>query len=248
MCSSGQIEDLYCQHKSHFLFRITAMSGYALDIQIDNAGLQTISSAKMSVALLKPQPFSDYQIVALLISAANNLQVGWTDTQLVYSSSYVLQPYTVLQINSQANALPGQTFDFNGSMISQSGTNDLPGTVQLSNSSQNTISSGLARIFSVNGTQQAPAILNASSILPSGLGSFETENEIMLTLLSGAEAGMVIPSQVLPNYAASTHKAQSSTQIAAQSPLILDFSSSKATQTVHFDDQNNMFVLGGLPS
>jgi hypothetical protein len=221
------------------------MSGYALDIQIDNAGLQTISSAKMSVALLKPQPFSDCQIVTLLMSAANNLQVGWSDTQLVYSSSYPLQPYGVLKINSQATALPGQTFDFNGSMISQSGTNDLPDTVQLSNSSQNTIASGLARIFSVNGTQQAPAILSASSLLPYGLGSFETGNEIMLTLLSGAEAGMVIPSQVLPNYATG---ARSSSQITAQPPLILNFSSSNAAQTVHFDDQNNMFVIGSLPS
>ncbi|MFK3780184.1 hypothetical protein [Agrobacterium sp. NPDC089420] len=224
------------------------MSGYALDIQIDNAGLETISSAKMSVALLKPQPSSDYQIVTLLMSAANNLQVGWSDTQLVYSSSYLLQPYTVLKINSQATALPGQTFDFNGSMISQSGTNNLPDTVQLSNSSQSTIVSGLARVFSINGAQQAPAILSAASILPYGLGSFEIGNAIMLTLLSGAEAGLVIPSQVLPNYAAGARKAQSSSQIAAQPPLILDFSSSNAAQTVHFDDQSNMFVAGGLPS
>lgn len=222
------------------------MSGYTLQIQIDTAGLQTIADAKMSVAILQPQHSSNYQIVALLMTPANTIYVTWSDSQLVYSSSYGLQAYTVLQINSQASALSGQIFSFNGSTITQSGTTDLPDTVQLANSSGSTITSGLARAFGINGTTQSPTILTASSLLPNGLGSFEIGNEIMLTLLGGAEQGMAIPSQVIPNFSATKRKARNVPQITAQAPLILNFSASNPSQTVHFDDQNAVFVAGSL--
>lgn len=222
------------------------MSNFALDIQIDNAGLQAISDANAAIAILEPQSTSKYRIVALQPPATNKLQIGWSNTQLVYASSYPLQPYTVLQINSQAAALSGQVFDFDGSTISQSGATGLAGAVQLTNSSQKTITSGLAREFIVNGTKEAPAILSAVSILPNGLGSFEIENRIMLTLLSGASVGMVIPAQVLPQRSTPAAKAPNAF-VAAQPPLILDFSAATPTQTAHFDDVNDVFVAGALP-
>jgi len=222
------------------------MTAYTLDIQIDNAGLQTISGANMSIAILQPQANSNYQIVALLPPAMNNQQITWSDSQLVYSSSYALQSYAVLQINSQATAVSGQTYAFDGSTISQSGSSGLSGTVQLSNSSQKTITSGLARIFSVNGTQQPPAILSAASILANGLGSFQIENKIILTLLSGAQVGMAIPTPVIPNMSTTANKKRNAA-VVAQPPLTLDFTAANPTQTVHFDDVSNVFVTGALP-
>ncbi|HWU62055.1 MAG TPA: hypothetical protein VN112_08545 [Ensifer sp.] len=222
------------------------MSAYALDIQIGDEGLRTISRAKMSVALLEHQRDLDYQIVALMTPATNHLQISWTDAHLVYSSAYAVEAYTVLRINSQSTALSGRTFDFDGSALKQHGTSGLPGAVQFTNSSRNMITAGLARTFKVNGSEAAPTILSAVPVLPNGLGTLQFGMEIMLTLLSGTRVGMVIPSQAIPGYSTTTRLPQSAHQIAAQPPLVLNFSAGSATQTVHFDTANNVFVTGSL--
>jgi tRNA A37 threonylcarbamoyladenosine synthetase subunit TsaC/SUA5/YrdC len=85
-------------------------------------------------------------------------------------------------------------------------------------------------------------------VLNNGQGSFQISNEIMLTLLGGVQPGMAIPSQIIPDFQSKSQHERNTSQITAQPPLILDFNTSNATQTVHFDDQNNMFVLGSLPS
>ncbi|MCZ3378394.1 hypothetical protein [Rhizobium sp. AG207R] len=224
------------------------MTDFSLEIQIDQAGSQTISDTGMSVALLQPQDTADYQIVALLTSAANTIHICWTDSILVYTSSYSLQAYEVLQINSQAPALSGQTFTFDGTIINQTGTTNLPNTVQLTNNAGSTVTSGLARTFYIDGQSQSPAITTASSVLNNGQGSFQINNEIMLTLLGGVELGMAIPSQIIPDSQSQSQHERNASQITAQPPLILDFNTSNAAQTVHFDDQNNMFVVGSLPS
>ncbi|RCS22601.1 hypothetical protein DUT91_17100 [Phyllobacterium salinisoli] len=224
------------------------MTDFSLEIQIDQAGSQTISNTGMSVALLQPQDTADYQIVALLTSAVGTIYISWTDSISVYTSSYGLQAYEVLQINSQAPALSGQTFTFDGSTINQTGTTSLPDTIQLTNSSDSTVTSGLARGFNINGQLQPPAITTASSVLNNGQGSFQINNEIMLTLLGGVQLGMAIPSQIIPDFQSQSQHERNTSQITAQPPLILDFNTSSATQFVHFDDQNNMFVVGSLPS
>ena len=95
------------------------MTDFSLEIQIDEAGLQAISDAGMSVALLQPQLLADYQIVALLTSATSNMCISWTGSVWVYTSSYSLEAYSTLHINSQQPALSGQVFTFNGSTIDQ---------------------------------------------------------------------------------------------------------------------------------
>ncbi|KXF75283.1 hypothetical protein ATN84_18605 [Paramesorhizobium deserti] len=224
------------------------MTDFSLEIQIDQAGSQTISNTGMSVALLQPQDSADYQIVALLTSAVGTIYISWTDSISVYTSSYGLQAYEILQINSQAPALSGQTFTFDGSIINQTGTTSLPDTIQLTNSSDSTITSGLARGFNINGQLQPLAITTASSVLNNGQGSFQINNEIMLTLLGGVQLGMAIPSQIIPDFQSQSQHERSTSQITAQPPLILDFNTGSVTQLVHFDDQNNMFVVGSLPS
>lgn len=165
------------------------MTDFQLTITIDNAGLQTISEAGMSVALLQLQQPATYQIVALLPAATNTILISWTDALSVYVSSTSLQAYSVLQINSQAQALSGQVFTFNGSYISPTGSTDLANTIQLSNGSLQTVTAGLARAFNVNGQLQNLAITTASSLLINGLGSFEIGNQFALTLLGGGKSG-----------------------------------------------------------
>lgn len=222
------------------------MTTYSLTIEIDSAGLQTISDAGMSIALLQPQQNAAYQMVAVLTSATNTVDISWTEAELVYVSLYNLSAYSVLQINSSHAAITGQSFSYDGQTISVSGSTTLPGTIQLLNTSGSTVASGLAKDFSVNGHIQATAITSAASLLQNGLGSFEVANKVMLTLLGGAQLGMALPSQTIPNFSQHQIRKRSIPAVSVQPPLMLDFTAGNANQTVHFDDQNSVFVNGGL--
>lgn len=222
------------------------MTVYTLTIEIDPAGLQAISDAGLSIALLQPQQNAAYQIVAVLTSAASTVYISWTDAELVYVSLYSLSAYSVLNINSSHSALTGQSFTYDGQSIATSGSTTLPDTIQLLNSSGSIVASGLAKDFSVNGHNQATAITSATSLLQSGLGSFEVANKMMLTLLGGAQLGMALPSQTIPDFAQHRTRKRSIPAVSVQPPLMLDFTTGNATQTVHFDDQNGVFVNGGL--
>ncbi|MBU2485264.1 MAG: hypothetical protein KKG78_09255 [Alphaproteobacteria bacterium] len=225
------------------------MTNYSLDIQIDQAGLQTIAAAGYSVALLQPQLNAAYQIVAVLTSASQSMQITWTDSGslYVYVSLYGLSDYSVLQINSSSSALSGQTFTFDGSQISATGSTSLARTIQLTNASTGMVTSGLARVFSINGQAQSPAITSADALLTNGLGSFEISNQMLLTLMSGAQLGMALPSQVIPNFQVNQRRKRSVAAVTVQPPLLLDFSAGNAAaQTVHFNDQTGSFVQGSL--
>lgn len=122
----------------------------------------------------------------------------------------------------------------------------LPNTVQLTNNSGSTLTSGLAKVFVINDGPRALAITTASSLLNHGQGSFQISNKFILTLLGGAQIGMAIPNQAIPDFNSQSKKSMSQ-QITAQPPLLLDFTSN-TEQTVHFDDQQNIFVTGDLIS
>lgn len=225
------------------------MTNYSLDIQIDQAGLQTIAAAGYSVALLQPQLNAAYQIVAVLTSASQSMQITWTDSGslYVYVSLYGLSDYSVLQINSSSLALSGQTFTYDGSQISATGSTSLAQTIQLTNASTGMVTSGLAKVFSINEQAQSPAITSADALLTNGLGSFEISNQMLLTLMSGAQLGMALPSQVIPNFQVNQRRKRAVAAVTVQPPLILDFSAGNAaTQTVHFNDQTGSFVQGSL--
>ena len=225
------------------------MTNYSLDIQIDQAGLQTIAAAGYSVALLQPQLNAAYQIVAVLTSASQSMQITWTDSGslYVYVSLYGLSDYSVLQINSSSLALSGQTFTYNGTQISATGSTSLAQTIQLTNASTGMVTSGLARVFSINGQAQSPSITSADALLTNGLGSFEISNQMLLTLMSGAQLGMALPSQVIPNFQVNQRRKRSVAAVTVQPPLLLDFSAGNAAaQTVHFNDQTGSFVQGSL--
>lgn len=225
------------------------MTNYSLDIQIDQAGLQTIAAAGYSVALLQPQLNAAYQIVAVLTSASQSMQITWTDSGslYVYVSLYGLSDYSVLQINSSSLALSGQTFTYDGSQISATGSTSLAQTIQLTNASTGMVTSGLAKVFSISGQAQSPAITSADALLTNGLGSFEISNQMLLTLMSGAQLGMALPSQVIPNFQVNQRRKRSVAAVTVQPPLLLDFSAGNAAaQTVHFNDQTGSFVPGSL--
>ncbi|MEM5473245.1 hypothetical protein WNZ14_16060 [Hoeflea sp. AS60] len=223
------------------------MTDYFLEIQIDQAGLQTIANSGMSVALLQPQQNATYQIVAVLTSATGTMQIRWTDDEFVYASAYGLSAYSVPQINSSNSALSGQVFTYNGSLITQTGSTSMAKTIQVSNGSGSSATCGLARVFTVNGQAQSLAITCAASLLANGLGSFEISNQILLTLLGNAQLGMALPSDAIPNFKVSRMRKRSMAVVTVQPPLILDFDASHAAQNVHFDDQNGSFVAGPLP-
>ena len=221
------------------------MTDYVLDIQIDQQGLQTIASAGMSVALLQPEVYASYQIVALLSTATNNMQIAWTDALSVYTSGHELGAYAVLAINSYASAISGQTFTYDGSLITAAGTTSLAQTVQLTNKSGKSVVSGLARTVEVNGKSQGLAVTTASTLLNNGQGSFPISNQVLLTIMSGAQVGMAVPNQVLPNLSFHSRRKRSVSQISGQPPLLLDFGTN-ASQTVHFNDQTAEFQTGPL--
>ncbi|WP_394689827.1 hypothetical protein [Hoeflea sp.] len=221
------------------------MTDYLLEIQIDQAGVQAIAGSGMSIAILLPQQNAAYQIVAVLTSATNTIHVEWTDALSVYVSQYSLTAYSVPMINNSSAALSGQVFTYNSTTITQTGSTSLADTVQLSNASGGTITSGLARVYTINGQTQDLAITSAASLLNSVLGSFTISGQLLLTLLGGAQAGMALPTQTIPSFG--TVQKRSIPQVAVAQPLLLDFTASNNSQTVHFNDQSNTFIKGGLP-
>lgn len=222
------------------------MTKYSLEIQIDQAGLQTIAATGYSVALLQPQQNAAYQIVAVHTSATEQIQITWTDSGSVYVSLYSLSAYSVLQINSSTSALAGEAFTYDGSLITETGSTSLPKTIQLTNASGSTVTSGFARVFTINQQAQSLAITSAASLLNNGLGTFEISNQMLLTLLGGAELGMALPSPTIPNFQVKKRRKRSIAAVTVQPPLLLDFSTGDASQTVHFDDQTGSFVQGSL--
>ncbi len=220
------------------------MTDYSLEIQIDQAGVQAIAGSGMSIAILLPQQNAAYQMVAVLTSATNTIYVEWTDDLSVYVSQYSLTAYSVPMINNSSPALSGQVFTYNSTAITQTGSTSLADTVQLSNASGGTITSGLARVFTINGQTQDPAITSAASLLNGILGSFEISGQILLTLLGGAQSGMALPSQAIPGSHAM--RKRSIPLVTVSQPLLLDFTASNNSQTVHFNDQSNTFIKGPL--
>ncbi len=91
-------------------------------------------------------------------------------------SLYSLSAYSVLHINSSHAALTGQSFTYDGQAKPTSGSTILPSTIQLLNTSCNTVASGFAKDFMVNGHGQATVITSAASVLNNGLGSFQIAN------------------------------------------------------------------------
>ena len=220
------------------------MTNFSLTIKIDNNGLQNISNTGMSVALLQPDNMSKYQIVAVQPPTANNIFVNWTDSVSVYSSSQSLKADTVLKINSYTTALSGKKYSFDGSSIVDTGQTGFDGNVQLINSSSSSVTAGLATTFTVNEQVQPLAITTASSLLNGGQGTFQISNQFWLTLLGNTLVGMAVPTPAIPDPPPFFSNFALAVAITAQPPLALDFSNSNATQTVHYDDTQNVFVAG----
>lgn len=220
------------------------MTSFTLEIQIDQAGLQAIAGSGMSVAVLLPQQNAAYQMVAVLASATSTMYIEWTDDLSTYVSLFSLAAYSVPLINTSKSALSGQVFTYNGTSITQTGSTSLADTVQLSNASGGTITSGLAKVFTINQQAQPPAITSAASLLNGVLGSFEISGQIWLTLLGGAQSGMALPSQTIPGSHAM--RKRSIPLVTVSQPLLLDFTASNNSQTVHFNDQSNTFIKGSL--
>nr|WP_316656408.1 hypothetical protein [uncultured Gellertiella sp.] len=218
------------------------MTSYKLTLSIDNPGLQTISNAGMSVALLQPQQGASLQIVAMLPAATNNMSVTWSDSLYVFTSSNVLGSYQVLSINSYQQALTGQIYTFNGSTITPTGPTSLPNTVQIENQSGGTVAAGLARVFTVNDQAQPLAVTIAASVLNNGLATFQISTQILLTVMGGAAVGMAIPNEAFPDYAQMNYIAVDASTVTAQIPLLMTFTASNPSQTARFDDLNCQFV------
>lgn len=222
------------------------MTAYSLEINIDQAGLDAIAGADLSVALLQPQENAAYQMVAVLTSALGTMHISWTDSESIFVSVYSLTAYSVPQIAESKAALSGQKFTYDGVAITQSGSTSLPETIQLDNNSGSSVTSGLARSFTVNGSVEPVTITSATSVLQKGLASFQMSNTMLLTLLGGAQLGMALPSQTIPGFQQHQVHKRSIPAVSVQPPLLLDFTAGNTSRTVHYDDLNNTFVEGPL--
>jgi len=211
------------------------MSQFTLTINFTDQGLKTLSNSSLKVAMMQAAPNSNYQVVALLATPQQIMQITWLDTTtLVYISlTNPIKPDTVLHINSKEPATTGLSYVYNGVLITDEGQG-LGGSVQLTNGAPSTaITAGLANTFTVNGADQGPAILTADSLPYNGLGTFPISSSFILTTLSGdLSVGYVIPTGAIPYVSG----------IVAQPALPIDFSINQ-TQAARFDDKNNQFVL-----
>ena len=188
----------------------------------------------MSVAMLQAAPDSQYQIVALLATPQQNMKITWLDSTSIYTSDYPIKSYATLEINNSKSATDGDKYSYNGQFSYES--QGVQGSVQLSNKYASTITAGLANTFTTNSNDHPPlSILSAESLLYNGLGTFPISNSFYLTALSiDSSVGMVIPKNTIPIAAVT------SSSIAAQPALFLDFSANP-TQAVCFNDDNNQF-------
>ncbi|WP_149108118.1 hypothetical protein [Microcystis aeruginosa] len=213
------------------------MTKFTLNIEIDLAGIKSLTNAQMSVAMLQVDPDSQYLVVGVLTNPTQKITISWDDSVYVYTSGSPLQGYKTLEINSWKQASSGNLYSFNGSLITDRGSGQVPqGSVQIENknNSSNPITTGLAKYFTVNDQKLPLAIMTASSLLYNGLGTFPISNNFWLTALSNSSQGQVIPRQVIPMLMPMA--------LAAQPGLLLKFSDANAVQQVRYDDQNNQFI------
>ena len=218
------------------------MTNFLLNISVDNDGIKTINAAGGSIAILMPQASSYYQVVAVLIAPLSSIQVTWSDALTVYTSSTQLSTDQVIPINSSETAYLGLAYAFNGTMISAAGQAGAQSIVQLTNESQDSVTTGLAKVFTVNSQVQSPAVITASSLMVQGLATFWPTNDIMVTVMSGAAVGMAVPTYAFPQFSAEYDKRLAG-QVTVQPPIVLSFSASDATQSIKYNDAAGQFEV-----
>jgi hypothetical protein len=218
------------------------VTNFLLNIAFDVDGIQALSTTGGSVAILVPQASSQYQVVAVLTAPLMNIQVTWSDTLTVYTSSTQLSTNQVVPINSWESAVLGNAYTFNGSLISSAGAAGAQSIVQLTNASGSTITTGLANTFTVNSQTQSLAITTAMSLLVQGLATFWPTNDIMVTVMSNAAVGMAVPTYAFPPSSA-TCDISLAEGVTVQPPITLSFSASDATQSITYRDAKGQFEV-----
>ena len=215
------------------------MSTYSLIIQIDTAGLSAIIQANMGIAFMRYDSAATEIVISVVPALSQTITIGWDDNQYVYCSATQNVTNGIISINSFSPAAFGCTYAYDGHQISNSGSAGTADIVQLTNTSSMIVNAGSAQIFTVQGQQQKLAPCSVNSLLPNGLLTFDKASPYLLTLIYGAQVGMVVPQYEIPK----THPGiVPGAPITVQPALILQYSTA-TTHTALFNDQTYTFCL-----
>lgn len=218
------------------------MTSCQLTIQIDQAGLETLSAAGQRIALVKTALDSPYVVVWQAVTPLQDNIVTWDDSYGLYVSTTGIKAGAVLNVGSvTTDAAGGNTYIFAGGRF-DSGTSNLAlSDWGIRNNSDMTIggvemlTGGLSQVATVNG-QQTTNPLDAQAIPFQERGITSATDRVVVFPASGIEPGTLLDRRRI-SASAAQHAS-----IVVGTPLVVDLATVTA-QTIHYDHTRNRFVL-----
>jgi hypothetical protein len=208
------------------------MPTYRLNIQFDQAGLDTLNEAGQSVTIVKSVPQGVPVAWISFAPLLNNL-VTWNEQYSVYASTSQIQDGTEIFTQSTQAAAGGSTYKLVAGHFDSGTSGLLPNTYGVVNADPGfqvggiqKVTSGLYQGASVDGTPAAAAI-NAVAVPYLDEAVFTPIEKVQIFASSFQNNGLVISSAV-PSQA-----------------LEVDLADTP-TQALHYNSEYNRFTLGPL--
>ncbi len=208
----------------------------SLTIKIDSTGVTMLTDAGYQIVLLadtQPSPL----LVACLLNPISSQTVKWSDAGAVYISMTSFKQGEIISINSQLSASAGKLYTFQSSELKETGNSASPSVIQLVNHNGSTITGGLGSSFAVDQTSSPETVaVTGTSLLNNGQGNFASQNDYLISAISGVQVGsIVLPSDFAPARA-------SVAPLSTLSLTSLPFASQQVSDlTVEFNSATNQF-------
>lgn len=230
---------------------------FSLTIEIDSTGLTNLNTAGQQIGITTCfQIPSDLAVVWVAFRPTLTNTVTWQDDFSVVAQLGVSGVGSRLTVNASDPASGGNTYPFRGGQF-QSPTSGLPlSQYAVDNQQGSTITAGVARSVTANGTPFDTLPLNGDILLNGDTGFSTPLDQILVYTASSLQNGLVLDSTTLssnPRFTSLICRGRAgilqpfTAQIAVGTPLLVDFSS-QATQTIHYADNTNAFAPGPLAS
>jgi hypothetical protein len=205
------------------------MPSYSLEIQFDQAGLQTLQDASQKVSLVKATQPSALPVVWVAFTPEEDNTITWDEEYSVYASTTHIDAGATINTSSTAPAQGGRTYMFQGG--------DFP-------SSKGGLPLTQYGIFNNDSDPQFAEITAGLAQVANGSGS-NRPNPLNATVVPYNENGLYTPIEKLQVFAAASMNNGLVISEVQGNALLIDFTTNPS-QVIHYDDASNTFQLGPL--
>ena len=204
------------------------MTTYFLEIQFTSKGLATVNAAGQQVAIVKSTTPTSSPVVWVAFHPEMNNHVTWTEEYSVYGSNSEIVAGATISTASSFEALASESYPFVGGQFEAGVAGLEPTQYGVLNQDVNfpMLTAGLAQVPNGSGSSAGPSPLNATLVPFGESGIYTPIEQVSVFALANANNGLVISS--------------------VQSQALLVDLTETTSQTIHYDDQLNVFAPGPL--